>query len=99
MFGITRDAVTPEQTHLMRQVRVVGHRHAAFCGGDDLDRMKAEHRDVAEAAIAHRRAFVFGTNGMRGIFDDLETILHRQRVDGRHVTGLSAHVHRHHHLG
>ena len=38
----------------MRSARlcIVGQRHAAFAGGDDLHRMEAEHGDVAVAAVA-----------------------------------------------
>ena len=77
----------------------MGHRHAAFCGGDDLDGMKAKHRDVAVPAVAHGFLLVAGADGVRGIFNNFETILNRQRMNGRHVARLTAHVHGHHHFG
>ncbi len=83
----------------LAKLRVVGQCHAAFAGGDDLDRVEAEYGDVAVTTVADRFAAVFAANGVRGIFDDLEAVLLAKCVDACHVAGLSAQMHGDHDLG
>jgi len=64
-----------KKRHPVSQVKAVGQGHAAFAGGDDLDRVEAEHGDVAVAAIADWLVLVFAAYGVGGVFDDLETVL------------------------
>jgi len=71
----------------------------ALGGGDDLHRVEAEHRDVAVLAIADGLALVAAADRMRGVLNDLEAIALPQCMDGCHLAGLAAQVHRHHHLG
>ena len=52
--------------------------------------MKAEYGDVSVTAVADGFIFVFAPNGVRGIFDDLETVLLAERMDAGHVAWLAA---------
>src|SRR4030067_615230 len=45
--GVPLDTVEPEQAELFRQFPVVAGHHAAFAGGDVLDRVERIDRDVA----------------------------------------------------
>src|SRR6185312_2720444 len=52
--GVAIDAVIAEHSETPRQIGLVGERRAAFAGGDVLDRMEGENRDVAIGAAADR---------------------------------------------
>ena len=41
------DAVIAEAAHMGGHLRIVGHRHAAFAGGQMLDRMEGETGNIA----------------------------------------------------
>ena len=97
--GVAGDAMAAQAHHGFGPFNVVGQGHAAFTTGDDLHGVKTEDGDVAVAAIAHRLALVTGADGVGGVFNQLEAILHRQSMNGLHVTRLATHVNRHHHLG
>ena len=96
---IAGDAVTAQQAHGLGQCRVIGHGHATFPRGDDLNRMEAEDCDVAVAAVAGGLVVITGAKGVAGIFDDAKTILLPQAVDLFHVAGQACEVYRDHHLG
>lgn len=54
---------------------IVGDGHATFARSDYLDWMKAEYSDIAIAAVANGFVLIAATDGMRGIFDNLESVL------------------------
>lgn len=74
ILRLAGDAVATQQTHGLGQHCVIGHRHAAFAGGDDLHRMEAEDGDVAVAAVAGGFILIAGTEGVAGILDDAKAI-------------------------
>ena len=95
----TGDTVAAQKPHFLGQLRVIGNRHATLSRRDDLDRMEAEYRDVAVAAPTDVVTLVFPPNRVRGIFNDLESILMAQRANRTHVARLPREMHRHHHFG
>lgn len=99
IFRFAGDAVTAQQAHGLGQCRVIGHGHATFPRGDDLNRMEAEDCDVAVAAVAGGLVVITGAKGVAGIFDDAKTILLPQAVDLFHVAGQACEVYRDHDLG
>ena len=72
---VASNAMTTQELHAFGNAFIVGQCHAALTGGNDLHWMKAEHRDVAVAAIANRVASVAPTNGVRRIFNDFKAVL------------------------
>jgi hypothetical protein len=90
LVHITGDAVAAQQLHTLRQLRVIGHGHAALRRGDDLDRVEAEYGDITVTTVADRLTAILATDGMRGILDNLEAILLAERMYAYHVAGLSA---------
>ena len=88
-----------QQAQALGQFVVVCQGHAAFSGGDDFDRMKAEYRDVAKTTVADGFAFVFTANGVRRVFNDLEAKSARQVLYGLHIARLSGKMNRHHNFG
>ncbi len=79
--------------HFRSKSRVVRQRHATFGTGDDLDRMKTEHGDIAVSAVADRHAAITPADGVRGVLDDLESVLLRERVDRGHIAALTRKMH------
>ena len=65
---IAGNAVIAEGAHMRRHGRILRHRHAAFAGGQMLDRVKRETRDIAQrtglATLIER------ARGMAGIGND-----------------------------
>ena len=90
---VTGNAVTAQQGHFIGQCFIVGQCHAAFGGGDDFYRMKAEYGDVAVTGVTDELTLVFATNGVRCIFNNLESIALGQGMDGLHIARLATQVH------
>src|SRR6056297_3947078 len=78
--GIAGDAVTSKHLKAVRQRIVARGDDAAFCGGDDLDRVKGKHAGIRIAAIADRGAVITGADRVRGVFDDAKAIFIGQRM-------------------
>ena len=78
---------------------VISECHAAFAGGGDFDRVKAEYGDVAVLPVANGFVFVFAANGMRGIFDDFEAVLLTKGMNASHNRRLSSQMHGDHYFG
>jgi hypothetical protein len=73
--AVRRDAVRAQPAHPLRDICVIGERHAALGGRDHLDRMKAENGDAAEPAAAHRNSCIAAADRVRGILEDVEPVL------------------------
>src|SRR6185312_6816707 len=94
----THDAMSPQIGKAFGELCVVGERHAAFAGRDDLDRVKAENGDVTMVAGADLAAAIFTADGVRGVLDDTKAVAVRERADFDHLTGLAGKMHGHDHL-
>lgn len=88
-----------QHAHGFGERRVIGHRHAAFAGGDDLHRMEAEDGDVTVAAVAGGFTVIESAEGMTGILDDPKAVLLSQAMDLLHVAGQAGEMYRDDHLG
>ena len=96
--SVACDAVISQQLHTPGELRIVGERHSPLGGRDDLDRVKAEHGDVAITAVADWFAAIPAADAMRGVLDDLEAITVAQCVNRHHLARLPAQMDRNHNL-
>ena len=76
---------------------IVRDRHAAFAGGQMLDRMKGEAGNIGQGA--GRAALVGGAGRMAGIGDDPDAARLGQRAERIIIGGLAGIIHRHDGLG
>ena len=96
VIGIAGDPVGAQQSHSLREPRVVGHCHPSFGAGDDLDRVEAEHGNVAVAAVANVFAPIAPANRVRCILDDAESVAPPERAYGSHFAWLPTQMHGNH---
>jgi len=95
--GCGRNAVVAENAHVPRQGGVIRQAHAAFAGGDVLDRMKAEHGDVRQGSGL--TALVLCAERMTGVGDQGKAVFVRNGAQTVPVAGLARVIHAYDGLG
>ena len=96
-WQIQQTLVMPEANHLLPQFGAVGEEHAAFRGRHQFVRLHAEDRGIGERA--HRFAVIRRAVGVRGVFQNLEIVLLRNRDQCIHLRRHAEKVHDHDRLG
>src|ERR1700722_14484205 len=99
LIGRAGNPMSSKPTHTLRQAGILGDRHSAFTGGNDLDRMKAENDDIAVSAGTYLGIVPGRADGVRRILQYAKPIALTQIGDGAHVAALTREVHRHQDLG
>ncbi|MNH19532.1 hypothetical protein D3C79_792730 [compost metagenome] len=96
---VTADPVTAQPAQTRGQIRTRGKHHAALGRGDDLYRVKAEHRHVGIFATADRLARVTCADRVGSVLDKGKAILPGQHRDRTHVGALPGKGHGDYYLG
>src|SRR5262249_39696803 len=92
--GIARRPMRAQFAEALRETRILGGDDPALAGRDDLDWVKAEDGQVAEAAIADFGLELSRADRVGSVLDDLEAVIVRESADRPHVAGLSGEVNR-----
>ena len=88
--GVAADPVQAAGAQQVGVVVGVGGDHPALAGGQVLDRVEAEHGQVADGA--DQVPLVAGGQGVGGVLDDLQAVPGGQLEEGVHLAGGPGHV-------